>query len=211
MVSVLFDSINSATDLGLFLTDVKISEPEPKRTTVNVPCMDGMLDLSYALSSKIRYKNRKIKFIFKKTDYSNSWMSVFSAVANKLHGKQMTVSVSNDNGYTWDCFVTVNPESAYNVGTIKVDCDAYPYKEKDVELTTTATSVGVSVSADVSAESVVPTVTCSSSITITDNGTTYVFLSGTTINPNFVLDPGTHVLLVKGSGTVKIVYHDRSL
>lgn len=211
MVTVSFDAINSSTHLGLFLTEVKIEEPEPKRTVVDVPCRDGELDLTYALSSSTHYKNRKIKMVFKKTDYTNTWMTVFSNVANALHGKRMSVSFSNDAAWAWDCFVTVEPESEYNVGTIEVNCDAFPYKQKTVTLTTTATGAGASVSAAVSAKPVTPEVTCVNNIMITTGGETYSFEAGTSTDPNMVLPAGTNTLVVKGSGAVTINYTDWSL
>ena len=211
MVIVLFDSINSYDDLGLFLKDVKITEPEPKRTIVEVPGRNGALDLTYSLSSEMRYKNRKITLEFKKKDYTNDWMATFSAIAKALHGKIMKVRLDSDLNWYWDSFVTVSPSNAYNVGTIVITCDAYPYKRRPVTWTGTATSGGTEVALPVTMEPVIPEVTNSNNITITANGSTYSFDAGTHKNQQMKLTAGTNNLVVKGSGSVTIRYLDGCL
>ena len=88
---------------------------------------------------------------------------------------------------------------------------AYPYKQKDVSLTTTATAAGATVSAVVTRQTVIPTVTSVSTITITTGGNTYSFDAGTHKDLEFKLAAGTHSLVVKGSGAVTIAYKDGSL
>lgn len=200
MPYVLFDLINSETDLGLFLSDVQITEPEPKRTLVDVPVMDGELDLTYALSSEIHYKNRKLTLEFKTVDYTNNWMSVFSDIADKLHGKKMRVVISNDPDWYWDAFVTVDPSSKYNEGTIKVNLNAYPYKQKDDNKTIYVISAGTSISVSVVKQTVIPTIITSKSIAIVvDGGTEYSLAAGTHVDPGFKLAAGNHTLLISGN------------
>ena len=204
------ETIDSYDDLGLFLSDVTITEPEAKRTLVDVPCRDGALDLSFALSDELYYKNRKLTLTFKKTDYTNSWMTVFSEIASKLHGQQMWVTFSSDPDYRWTAFVSVDPASAYNVGTIKVILDAYPFKQKVITKTTGMTSVGVSVTCPVTMRSTPIEVTTSTACTITYDGTTESFPAGMNLPSNFRLQPGDNELIVRGdpSGSVTIVYFD---
>lgn len=140
MTTVLFDSIDSYTDLGLFLAEAEITEPEAKRTLVEVPGRDGQLDLSYALSSTTKYKNRSITFVFKAVDYSNDWVPLYSSIANRLHGKRMRVTVSSDPDWYWDSFVTVEHSSEFNVSTINIKCDTYPYRLRDHSEVITSTT-----------------------------------------------------------------------
>ena len=207
MVTVLFGSIDSYTDLGLFLTEFKRANPTPKRTLAKVPCRDGNLDLTYALSSEIHYENRELVLTFKAVDYSNDWETVFSNISSQLHGKKMHVVFSNDPDWYWDCFVTVDPESEYNVGTVEVICDAYPYKRKDYYGSVSATSSGVPLAIQVTMQTVVPTITCANAITVKpDSGATYSLAAGTHIDPGFKLTAGVHSLLIKGSGLVTVSF-----
>ncbi|MBP5170331.1 MAG: phage tail family protein [Oscillospiraceae bacterium] len=210
MVTVSFDSLNSYTDLGLFLAEATIEEPAPKRTVADVPCRDGALDLSYALTSTMKYKNRVITLTFRVIDYTNDWVNVFGNIARQLHGKKMKVVFSSDPNWYWDSFITVEHTSEFNVGTIEVICNAYPYKRKDVSLSTTATSSGSTVTATVTQQTIVPTVTSANAITITTGGNTYSFAAGTHLDPALQLAAGTHSLVVKGSGAVTIAYKDGS-
>ena len=204
------DTIDSYDDLGLFLSDVTITEPEAKRTLIDVPCRDGALDLSYALSDELYFKNRKLTLTFKKTDYTNSWLTVFSEIASQLHGQKMWVTFSSDPDYRWTAFVTVDPSSAYNVGTIKVILDAYPFKQQVITKTTGTTSAGVTVHCPVTMRSThIEVTTMLESCTITYDGTTYTFSAGVNMIPDFRLQPGDNELIVKGSGgSVTIVYYD---
>lgn len=203
MVTVNFGSINSDTDLGLFLTSVKCSEPEPKRTVVDVPCRDGELDLSYAVSSDLHYKNRKLTLEFKKTDYTNSWMEVFSDIADQLHGKKMHVVISNDPEWYWDSFITVDPSSEYNVGTITVNLNAYPYKRQEYTRSYTSTAAGVAVALLVTKQTVVPTLSSDAAFTVSiDGGEEYSFEAGTYTDPDLKLSAGSHSMIIKGSGNI---------
>lgn len=136
MRQVIFGNLRSYTDLGLFLTEVEIETPEPKRTVIDIPGRNGSLDLTYALSEEIAYKNRTITLTFAMADYQYRWPVLYSQILSQLHGKQIQVTIEPDTGYFWDSFCVVDTvKSDKNHGTIVIELDAYPFKKKS-ELTT---------------------------------------------------------------------------
>ena len=212
MKEVIFGEVLSFTDLGLMLTDdgVHISTPDPKRVLTDVPGMDGSLELTYALSSKIRYKNRKIKLIFVMADYQYRWLSLFSKIIGAIHGKKLHVTIQPDD-YYWDAFCTVSePKSNRNKGTVVVELDAYPYK-----LATVPTTVSDSVSAssktvtcfNASPMDAVPSFYADHACTIIYNSVNYDLTAETeTVFDGIVFSQGNTDITISGTANVTIKY-----
>lgn len=177
-----------------------------------VPGRSGPVDYTYVYGGP-SFKYRPIEIIFGRTMASEDWDSWLSGFRNLFEGKQVKVEFATDPGWYYSGVCSIDEyERNRALGKFKfIIAYAYPYKQKDVTLTTTATTAGASVSAEVTRQTVIPSVTCTDNITITENGTTYSFDSGTHQNPEFKLEAGTHSLLVKGSGSVTISYKDGSL
>lgn len=212
MNNVGFGSVRSYTDLGLWLTDVDISIPEPRRTVIDVPGRDGVLDLTSALTPRVRYKNRKITLDFAMADYQRRWISLFSAIVTALHGKQVNVVIEPDTDYYWDAFVTVDMAKCdRNKGTVRVVLDAYPYKYKAAETTVTvnASYSGTLVTLTNSQMAVKPRFLASSAVTITSGSKTYNLPANTeTQFDDFILTEPSTEIIVTGTGTVTITYRE---
>lgn len=130
MNGVRFDNIHSYTDLGLTLSSFVISPPSPKTYKVNIPGMDGSIDLTEDLTGDIKYENRTIKMEF---GMIGDWRTVqdkYSQVMNALHGKKFSEIVFDDDGN----YYYVGRVSAIDlgtdplIGTITLQCVVDPYK-----------------------------------------------------------------------------------
>lgn len=65
MNTVEFDERDSFKDFGFFLGNKTIALPELQTNIIEVPGMDGQLDLSTVLTGgKMKYKNRQIQLEF---------------------------------------------------------------------------------------------------------------------------------------------------
>lgn len=129
---------NSYTDFGLILTTKEIGFPEVKTEQVDIPGMNGLLDLSEAITGKPTYRNREITLTFSVIDKSGTnhgwplakWNEYLADFAKFVHGKLMKIRINN-----WDsilCYVgRVSIDtftSDRRIGTLSVICDCDPYK-----------------------------------------------------------------------------------
>ena len=207
---------NSLNDYGLAIENTDyIGEPiQGDSGIVIVPGMDGILDTTDAVFGGQWYKYRKISIRFGALKPSEDWDEEMSNIRNLFNGKNIKLTFANDPDWYWSGRCSIkNFSRNRSLGTFDlVINNADPYKHKDITLTTTATTSGATVTADVTEQTIVPTITCAASITITvDNDKTFSFTSGTHKNLEMRLGPGTHSLKVKGSGAVTIFYKDGSL
>lgn len=212
MNEVIFGSVRSYTQFGLWLTDVDIGIPEPRRMTVDVPGRDGILDLAGALYSKAVFKNRKITLDFAMADYQRRWISLFSAIVTAIHARQLQVVIQPDTGYYWDAFATVDfARCDRNKGAVRVVLDAYPYKYKAAETTVTANASysGTIVTLANSQMPAKPKFLASNAVTITAGGQTYSLpASSETQFDGLVLTEESTEIIVKGTGEVVITYRE---
>lgn len=134
MAGVSFDGVHSFRDWGLYLRErPTVSPPEPKTTLVSVPCRDGDIDISTALTNgEIKFADREIECKFSTFDNVPYWSTLFSKIENYLHGKEMRVVLDNDPEFYYIGRCTVEPmESEDYRGYITIRIDAQPYK-KDI-------------------------------------------------------------------------------
>lgn len=136
-----FDDLNSINDFGLILCDdLKISEPKPKTKYVNVPEMDGALDLTESLTGRVSFEQREISFTLYaamqptgsgNTRYQPQNQTLFNQTRQRfvsaIHGKRMRIQLPTLNNGYYVGRVTVGEESGYNNGKIPVKIVADPF------------------------------------------------------------------------------------
>ena len=227
MNSVVFGTKDAYDDFGLILKSKVIGLPEPKTEKVDVPYMDGLLDLTEALSSKIRYKNRNLELTFS-TIKRNSFYVDLSEIAKYLHGKKMRVILSDDPNYYFFGRCTINVfKTDKAIGELVINVDADPYKMEtdptsagqdwlwdpfsfvdgiirsnrfDVDGTGTFTVINRTMN-------VSPTfVVSGSALAVTFNNKTYDLPVGTTTVTDIILEEGENTLTFTGTGTVVVKY-----
>ena len=111
MTGVRFGEIHSYRDLGLALSSVEITPPEPKVYRISVAGADGDIDITGALTDG---------------DIHNK----YSEVMNAIHGKEFSEIVFDDDGnYFYTGRVSATALSSEPLkGTIIVQCVVDPYK-----------------------------------------------------------------------------------
>lgn len=130
MNGVKFGTKHSYNDFGLFLKSSDIGFPEPKTETVDIPGMDGVLDLTEYFG-KVCYKNRQMQFTFTAISQEMEWDSLIDSIMNYLHGKKLQVILDSDPGYYYDARCTIDSfKSDRRTATIVINCDAAPFKKK---------------------------------------------------------------------------------
>ena len=215
MNEVIFGNIYSYTDLGLMLSDVEISVPETKRFLVDVPGRDGILDLTPALTPKVKFNNRTITLTFVVADYQRRWLTLFSGLESQLHGKRFNVVIQPDTGYFWDAFCQISKiKSDRNKGTVVVTLDADPYKYKTVltEYEVIPASIGRSQICVNDRMSVIPNFYATNVCTLAFGNITKTLQVGNNSFMDIVFEQGNNEVILTGTvGTVTISYREGRL
>lgn len=130
MNGVKFDDKHSITDWDLLMTNKTIEEPEPITNYVEVPYMDGALDLTDCFGT-VRYSNRNITIDFDLFQQPIEWFKLKTRIGNYLHGlkKKIIFDIDPEFYYLGRCRIS----SFTNDGviahiTIECNCDPYKYK-----------------------------------------------------------------------------------
>ncbi len=220
------NGVHTKNDLGLIpKRKIVFDPPNPKTIYDDIPGADGSLDRTELLTGKVAYENRKgsIDFLL---DNAGNYMTAYSALLNTVHGKKVYVALDDEPGwlYTGRMFVS-NPHAkeGYSSITLNYTLDPYKYSASttgdqdwqwddlfDVTIYYGTFKVNGSKTRtfiNPTSESVKPTFTCSSIMTVNVNGIPgYVLQSGKTTNPGFTLRPGSNTLIFSGTGTVLADY-----
>lgn len=209
MLGVMFGEKHSFHDMGLMLREYpEISPPAPVIKQVEVPGMDGLLDISKILTGHLLYKRRTIRMEFSILGPREEWPEKHSEIMDALHGEEMEIVLDDDPDYFYTGRLIVegfDPEKVTSGVTITADVEPYKFMKKlgeysvTVNDTSTAGILG-------SKMPVIPTITASSgsSITMHFGGNSYLLKPGANIFPDVVLRSGHNNFTFTGSGTVEI-------
>ena len=211
---VIFNDEKSAYDeWNIVLTKTEIPLPAPKTSTVDIKGADGLLDLSEVLTGDILYNNRTIKLTFEMTD-DTDYYGLITEISNYLHGKMVTVTLSNDEDYYYRGRATINQwECVKRKGkiVIQVDCEPYKYAVIETVRTVNVTNKTKTVTLSNSRKRVCPMLNVTGTITLTINGVDYNLAEGKQQLINFRLVEGNNVVKVSGNGTITIIYRQGAL
>lgn len=129
MKGVTFGTKHSWNDFRLILSDKEIGFPEPKTETVDIPGMDGVLDLTETFG-KVYYANRKLSFTFTILPPVKEHLATIDELTEYLHGKHMKIILDEDSDYYYEGRCKINSfKSDKTIGTIVIDCDVAPFKK----------------------------------------------------------------------------------
>ena len=130
MKGVTLGGFHSYRIWGLWLKEApEISPPEPQMYLVEIPGMDGSLDLTEKLSGGVRYKDRDIKLTFLSLAKPDEWPDIESDMMAKLHGKYVQIIEDDDPGYYYQgriAFDSVKHDK--HATTVVITGKVRPYK-----------------------------------------------------------------------------------
>lgn len=131
-----FGELHSYYDLGMWLSErPDYGSPEPKTNLVEIPGMDGALDMTEANSGEVKYSNRTLTFTFAKMISVGEQEEFKSRVRNALHGRYVDQIIPDEDpdwcysGRVTVDFTDIKPWKMRCVVTV----DAAPYAMKVVE------------------------------------------------------------------------------
>ena len=131
---ITFDGKHSYSDFGLWLAErPNTGVPKPKLNSVEVPGMDGALDMTEANTGEVKYSNREMVFEFSAMIDVGEQEQFKAVIRNALHGKYVNIIVLDEDP-TWHYsgratvdFPEVMPWKLRCVVTV----DAAPYAQKN--------------------------------------------------------------------------------
>lgn len=202
------DEVSAFYDWNIVLTDSEIQFPDPKTSIVDIKGADGVLDLSEALTGEIKYSNRTIDLTFELLDDSD-YMTLISKIGAYLHGKMITVQLTNDPLYYYTGRASIDKwECVRRKGkiVITVDCDPYKLRVDETIINAVVANEEKTFILTNERQRVYPTLSVQGNITMMCNDTNYELSDGVYKLLTFYLVEGDNVVKLKGNGSVKFTY-----
>lgn len=130
MRGVKFGSYHSYDEWKLMLRKaVEVTPPKPKTHYVEIPGMNGSLDLSTAMTGTMRYEDREIRMVFVTLSDRNEWPVTESDILEKIHGQEMQIVLDDDPDYYYTGRVSVGDAVQLNKSVeIEITAQVRPYK-----------------------------------------------------------------------------------
>lgn len=230
MMQVIFNNINSYTDLNIFLESFNIQPPSKKKIKETIPFMNGSYDFSSVCSNgEVVYGERLIKIKFNLSERNRTSLYIkYSQVLEWLLNvgqKQLIFTDMPDYYYLAEVEDAPSFETIVKrAGIMEVEFVAHPFKygknnegadiwdyfnfETDYAQETKYSISGSKIIEiyNPSAIKITPSVVCSAPIEVTKGSTTYKFNIGNTKDWRFNLDKGKNNLTIKGTGTIEFIF-----
>ncbi len=228
--SIIISGKNTYDEWGLVpKTRPVIAMPSVKTHVTDLPAAHGQLDYTGYLLSEVPYGQRTgtWEFVLRPRD---AWASVYSGLANYLHGKRHTVILEDDPAYQYVGRLAVNEwksEAARSQIAISYDLDPFKYSTEDSadtdwlwdDLFTDCIKYGTFTVSGTKHRNIVnngsrpavPTFTCTASMTVEFGGDTYGLVAGRNHNLNLALQAGDNVMVFHGYGDVTVSFREVSL
>lgn len=227
---VTFDDVHSYRDWGLKLKQITIGLPETKTEYVDVPGMNGSLDLTEAQNGGVKYGMRSLSFVFdaRHCNYTR-WTGLISAISAAIHGKKKKIVLDIDSGYYYTGRCSVDTQKTNEAtAEIMVNCNCDPFKmavnatnepwkwdpfrfldgiiQNTGDIAVNNTSGWQKVTLIGMAYSEDLRIVTSAAMQMKCNETTYSLETGENIMYDLDLTEGTNELYFQGKGTVTLIY-----
>lgn len=107
-----------------------VNPPRPNTKGVQIPGMNGTVDMSRVLTGYMTYQNRSGSWEFIVENGHLDWATTYSTIMAYLHGKEMYCVLEDDDKYFYKGLLSVNSwKSDKSWSLIAIDYDLYPYKQ----------------------------------------------------------------------------------
>lgn len=229
--SVTFGDKNSWTDWHLVPSSRPVFAPPKLKTNyVDIPGMNGSLDLSEAVSGRPVYDNRQGSLDFYvDVQYKDksSWIELYSKIMDYLHGRRLEAYLDDEPYYRYVGRFEVDSWKSGDGEAITINYDVYPYKmepswsnenwlwdpfdfENGVIRNFKSLTVdgSLTVSIPKTQDWQVPTITVDSTdnsgMDVKYNGKTYHLNEGINRNPNLMIKDSDATFTFTGKGTISM-------
>lgn len=229
--SVTFGDKNSWTDWHLVPSSRPVFAPPKLKTNyVDIPGMNGSLDLSEAVSGRPVYDNRQGSLDFYvDVQYKDksSWIELYSDIMAYLHGRRLEAYLDDEPYYRYVGRFEVDSWKSGDGEAITINYDVYPYKMepswsnenwlwdpfdfengviRNFKSLTVDGSLTVSIpkTQDWQAPTITVDSTDNSGMDVKYNGKTYHLNEGVNRNPNLMVKDSDATFTFTGKGTISM-------
>ena len=214
MKGIRFGAFHSYDDLRLILSKKEIGSPTVKAQKLDIPGADGTLDLTDFFGEP-KYDDVTHRFDFSTSYPQEEFISQFSTIKNKIHGRKMRVVLDDDPLFFWvgRCHVS-GFTSEKGIGTISVEVDCEPYKYKlDHTVMAYAINGTQTINLTNARKRAVPEIQVftDTSIRIVHQGNIWDLGKGNYTLPELELTEGDNLVTVTGVGTITFVWQEGEL
>lgn len=129
LYGVKINDIDTLIEYGLALcAEYSIEAPTLKETRVDIPGADGSVNLSYALTGKPVFNDRKISFSLFRSTQDSDIVRLRSILMTQFHGKDVQLVFPFDGSVYYSGVLQVGDMANYNSSVIPVTMTASPYR-----------------------------------------------------------------------------------
>lgn len=201
-------------DFNIKLLEFHVSPAKPITKEVEIPGMNGPLDLSECFG-EVFYNARSLVAEFDMEEPgSKEFETHFEEIRNYMNGLVHKIIPDFDDEFFYEGRINLSYSKKNNIFYgITISADVYPYKLKNEKTVVSATVSGTKeINCSNLRKSVVPTITTTADFTIEFNGNSYAISSGENIIvPDIKFVAGDNVLKCSGTGTITFTYQEGSL
>ena len=214
MKGIRFGAFHSYNDLRLVLSKKEMGSPTVKAQKLDIPGADGTLDLTDFFGEP-KYEDVTHRFDFSTAYPQEEFISQFSTIKNKIHGRKIRVVLDDDPLFFWvgRCHVS-GFTSEKGIGTISVEVDCDPYKYKlDHTVMAYAINGTQTINLTNARKRAVPEVQVftDTSIRIVHQDNIWDLGKGNYTLPELELTEGDNLVTVTGVGTITFVWQEGEL
>ena len=213
MLGLTIGEMHTYDDFGLKLIRFTVSLPEPMVNEVEIPGMNGNLDLSESLTGEVIYKNRVLTAEFTMEEQDEALLQIrMNSINNYLHGIVHIICPDMDSAYEYKGRnkVVFTPMGCYQLVTITAN--VHPYKMKRINTVVSQSIAGEeAVVCCNERKSVVPTITTNADFTLKFNDISVSIAAGETIVPDIKFVQGENIITCTGTGNITFTYREGSL
>lgn len=207
MYGVWFDDLHLGGTPDLIMNYARVSTPVAKIKKIEVPGMDGALDITESLG-EVKYASRKISFKFTTIHGSR-----ISSLMNALHGQQKKIILDRDEDFYYKGRLEVDdPVISGNLTSIEVaaDCEPYKYKKRTTRHKEDVMKASNIVLLNEKMQTI-PQITLSAQMRVAFEGRVYELSAGDYKIAEIVLKQGYNRFRVEGTGAILFQYQEGAL
>ena len=207
MDGVWFDDLHVGYTTDFIMNYARVSTPTVKVKEIEVPGMDGVLDITESLG-EVKYNNRQISFKF-----TTQKQEKIDHLINALHGMKKKIILDREDTfyYRGRCSVS-DPVPNKNLLTVEVMASCEPYKYKS-RMTRHREEVNGASSIVLLNERMrtIPTITVTAPLQVTFGDKMYKLGEGEYQLEDVILKQGYNRFRVEGKGIILFQYQEGAL
>lgn len=207
MNGVWFDDLHVGYTMDLLMNYARVSTPTAKVKEIEVPGMDGVLDITESLG-EVKYNNRQISFKF-----TARKLDKIDALINELHGRKKKIILDMDDTfyYRGRCSVA-DPIQNKNVWTVEMVAACEPYKYKSRLTRHKEEIMGASNIVLLNERMrTIPKIEVSGRLKLTFENKVYLLQEGSYELADVVMKQGYNKFRVEGEGNILFQYQEGAL